>query len=344
MNKSLDKKKNRRILWVSAGMAAALLLLVLLNLILGSVKIDITDLKCLFGGETGETTKRILLELRLPRALMALLLGGALALSGLLLQTFFENPIAGPFVLGISSGAKLAVALSLTLVLKLGGHMSSLMMILASFAGAMITLGLILLVSRRLPRGASLLVAGIMIGYICSAVTDLVINLAEDSNVVSLHSWSLGSFSGLTWSHVRITSLIVIPLFIGTIFLAKPMQAFFLGEAVAVSLGVNVKRFRLLLVLTASLLAAAVTAFAGPISFVGIAVPFLIRRLLRTEQTKVTIPFTFLGGGIFCLLADLLARNLLAPTELSISVVTSILGAPVVIVMLILMQRRRSAP
>ena len=189
-------KKSRRIRYVTAGLIAALLLLVLLNLLLGSVKLSFADLKCLFGGETEETAKRILLDLRLPRVLMALILGGALALSGLLLQTFFENPIAGPFVLGISSGAKLVVALSLTLVLKLGGHMSSVFMILASFAGAMITLLLILLVSRRLPRGASLLVAGIMIGYICSAITDLVINLAEDSNVVSLHSWSLGSFSG----------------------------------------------------------------------------------------------------------------------------------------------------
>ena len=156
-------KKSRRIRYVTAGLIAALLLLVLLNLLLGSVKLSFADLKCLFGGKTEETAKRILLDLRLPRVLMALILGGALALSGLLLQTFFENPIAGPFVLGISSGAKLVVALSLTLVLKLGGHMSSVFMILASFAGAMITLLLILLVSRRLPRGASLLVAGIMI-------------------------------------------------------------------------------------------------------------------------------------------------------------------------------------
>ena len=332
----------RRVIMVTAGLFTALLLLVLLNLILGSVRISFGDLGCLFGGEAEETVKRILLELRLPRILMALLLGGALALSGLLLQTFFENPIAGPFVLGISSGAKLAVALSLTIVLKLGGHMSSFFMILASFLGALLTLSLILLVSRRLPRGASLLVAGIMVGYICSAVTDLVINLAEDTNVVSLHSWSLGSFSGLTWTHVRITAVIILPLFAGTLFLAKPMQAFFLGEAVASSLGVNVRRFRLALILIASLLAATVTAFAGPISFVGIAVPFLIRRLLGTEQTRITIPVTFFGGGVFCLLADLLARNLLAPTELSISVVTSILGAPVVIVMLILMQRRKA--
>ena len=334
--------RRKRIILVTTGLAAALLVLVVLNLLLGSAKISFSDLKCLFGGEADETAKQILLDLRLPRVLMALLLGGALALSGLLLQTFFENPIAGPYVLGISSGAKLAVALSLTLVLKMGGHMSSLFMILASFVGAMVTLFLILLVSRRLPRGASLLVAGIMIGYICSAVTDLVINLAEDTNVVSLHSWSLGSFSGLTWSHVRIAAAIILPLFACTVFLAKPMQAFFLGEAVAASLGVNVRRFRIVLILVASLLAATVTAFAGPVSFVGIAVPFLIRRLLGTEQTRVTVPVTFFGGGVFCLLADLLARNLLAPTELSISVVTSVLGAPVVIIMLILVQKRKN--
>ena len=334
----------KRIMMVSAGLFLALLLLILLNLLLGSVRIPFRELKVLFGMEASDHYYRqILLELRLPRVIMALILGGALSLSGLLLQTYFENPIAGPFVLGISSGAKLMVALSLTFVLKANGTLSALGMIGAAFVGALITLLLILFAAGKISRGAGLLVIGIMIGYICNAITDLVINMAEDSNVVSLHTWSLGSFSGLNWSHVRIAVPVILPLFVATLFLAKPMQAFFLGEQVAASLGVHVKRFRVCLILIASLLAATVTAFAGPISFVGIAVPFLIRKLLGTERTRVTVPMTFFGGSVFCLGSDLLARNLLSPTELSISVVTSILGAPVVIVMLLL-NRRKEGP
>jgi len=331
-----NKTGKRRIRIVIAGLFIALLVFLCLNLCLGSVNISLTKLPSLiFGEKTDDTMSRILWELRLPRTIMAMLLGGALALSGLLLQTFFENPIAGPFVLGISSGAKLTVAGALIISLKTGHSLSSFGMVGAAFVGSLVMVLLLLLVSKFLPGGASLLVAGIMIGYICTAITDLVINLAEDQNVVSLHNWSLGSFSGTQWSHVAVAAGIIVVLFVVTIFLAKPMQAYFLGETVAKSLGVNIKRFRVVLVFTASLLAATVTAFAGPVSFVGIAVPFLIRRLLGTERTKLTVPVTFLGGAVFCLISDLLARIILAPTELSVSVVTSILGAPVVIVMLL---------
>lgn len=337
-----EAKQKRRIRMVIAGLILALLLFVFLNLCLGSVMISPASLpELLFGGKTNATDSRILWELRLPRTLMAMILGGALALSGLMLQIFFENPIAGPFVLGISSGAKLVVALMLILSLKTGWTLSSFGMVGAAFLGSVLVIFFLLLISRKLPGGATLLVAGIMIGYICTAVTDLLINLAEDENVVSLHNWSMGSFSGVRWEQVGIAAGIVFPLFVVALFLAKPMQAFFLGETVAGSLGVNIRRFRVILVSTASLLAAAVTAFAGPVSFVGIAVPFLMRSLLNTEQTRITVPVTFMGGAVFCLLADLLARCVLMPTELSISVITSILGAPVVILMLI--RRRRGS-
>ena len=337
-------KGRKRIIYVTAGLILALLLFLFLGLCAGSVSISPAELwKSLFGSGGNEVKQQIILELRFPRCLMAIILGGALALSGLLLQSFFENPIAGPFVLGISSGAKLFVAALLIISLKAGFTLSSLGMILAAFLGALLTVGLLMVVARRLSGGASMLVAGIMIGYVCSAVTDLVINISDDQNVVSLHNWSMGSFSGTQWSHVIIAAAIVLPLLILAIFLAKPMQAYYLGEAVAESLGVNLKLFRVLLVVTASLLAATVTAFAGPISFVGIAVPFLIRRLAGTERTRVIIPLSFLGGAVFCLLADLLSRLLLAPTELNVSVVTSLLGAPVVIVMLLIRHRREAA-
>ena len=336
-----DKRK-KRIVLVTAALVAALLLFVLLNICIGSVSIAPSELPGLiFGdGKENDSTRRILLELRIPRSLMAVILGGALALSGLLLQSFFENPIAGPFVLGISSGARLLVAAALVLSINNGFKLSSYGMVAAAFVGSMIIVGVLLLISRKLAGGAVLLVAGIMVGYICTAVTDILIELSEDQNVVSLHNWSMGTFSGTRWEHVGIAAVIIFVLFIVSLFLAKPMQACFLGEAAAASLGVNLKRFRVVLILTTSLLAATVTAFAGPVSFVGIAVPFLIRTMTGTERTKVTVPLSFLGGSVFCLIADLLSRTILAPSELSLSVVTSILGAPIVIIMLLLRQRK----
>ena len=337
----MREKRRKRITLVTAALIAALLLFLILNICLGSVSISLSELpQLLFGSGGGETERRILWELRIPRSLMAVILGGGLALSGLLLQSFFENPIAGPFVLGISSGAKLIVAGMLVISLKAGFTLSSFGMVAAAFAGSMMIVGILLLISRKLAGGATLLVAGIMLGYICSAVTDLLIELSEDQNVVSLHNWSMGTFSGTRWEHVAIAAVITVILLIVSIFLAKPMQACFLGEAAAASLGVNLKRFRVVLILTASLLAATVTAFAGPVSFVGIAVPFLIRTMTGTERTRVTVPLSFLGGSVFCLGADLLSRLILAPSEISLSVVTSILGAPVVIIMLLLRQRK----
>jgi iron complex transport system permease protein len=180
-----------------------------------------------------------------------------------------------------------------------------------------------------------LVVCGVMIGYICSAVTELVVTFADDSNIVNLHNWSMGSFSGLTWANVATMCMVVLPAFGFSVALSKPMGAYQLGEGYARSLGVDLKGLRLALILLSSLLSACVTAFAGPISFVGIAVPHLMKTLLGTARPLVLLPACFLGGGVFCLLCDLLARTLFAPTELSISTVTAVFGAPVVIWMLL---------
>ena len=184
-----------------------------------------------------------------------------------------------------------------------------------------------------------LIVAGVMIGYICSAVTDFVVTFADDSNIVNLHGWSLGSFSGMTWENVSSMSLIILPAFLLVFFLSKPIGAYLLGENYARSLGVNVRLLQTALVLLSSVLSAAVTAFAGPVSFVGIAVPHLTRNLLRTSRPVLVIPASFLGGSVFCLLCDLIARTVFAPTELSISSVTAIFGAPVVIWMMLRKKR-----
>ena len=283
----------------------------------------------------------IIWKIRLPRILMAALLGGALSLSGFLLQTFFANPIAGPFVLGISSGAKMVVALTMIYFLDHFNRVSSWTLIVAAFIGSLLSVGFILLLSRRLKHMAVLLVAGIMIGYICSAVTDFIITFAEDSDIVNLHGWSLGSFSGMSWDGV-VTAVIIVGITSALVFLlSKPIGAYQLGEAYAQSMGVNIKLFRVALIVLSSVLSACVTAFAGPISFLGIAAPHLVKRSLNTSRPLVVIPATFLGGAVFCMACDLIARTVFAPTELNISTVTSIFGAPVVIGMMLRRQKEK---
>ena len=285
------------------------------------------------------THLKIVWQIRLPRILAALLLGGALSVSGFLLQTFFGNPIAGPFVLGISSGAKLVVSLVMIFLLSKGIASSSAVMILAAFAGAMISMGFILLVSRKVKRMSMLVICGVMIGYICSAITDFVVTFADDSNIVNLHNWSMGSFSGTSWGNVQVCTVVVLISLLLAFLMSKPISAYQLGENYAQNMGVNIKAFRVSLILLSSILSATVTAFAGPISFVGIAVPHLIKSLMKTAKPILVIPGCFLGGAVFCLFCDLIARTVFAPTELSISSVTAVFGAPIVIYMMVRKQR-----
>ena len=335
-------KDKRNAIYAAGFLILGVLLLVLLvlNVAIGSSKMTLQQVFQILFTRQGDNSA-IVWNIRLPRLLTAALLGGALAVSGFLLQTFFGNPIAGPFVLGISSSAKLLVALTMIGSLARGVAVGSLGMILAAFIGSMLSMGAILLVSSRLKSMSLLIVCGIMIGYICSAITDLVVTFANDSNIVNLHNWSLGSFSGMKWSSVGTIAVTVLASLALTFLLSKPMGAYQLGENYAQNMGVNVKLFRIELILLSSILSACVTAFAGPISFVGIAVPHLIKTLFRTAKPIIMIPACFLGGGVFCLLCDLIARTLFAPTELSISSVTAVFGAPVVIWMLLKRQKSK---
>ena len=327
---------------VFIALLAALFVITVLNINIGSVPISVGEIvRILLHKEGNPTQVSIIWKIRLPRILMAALLGGALSLSGFLLQTFFANPIAGPFVLGISSGAKMVVALSMIYFIGAFGAVSSWTLIIAAFVGSLLSVGFILIMSRRLKGMAVLLVAGIMIGYICSAITDFVVTFAEDSDIVNLHGWSLGSFSGMSWDNVRIAAILVGVTTLAVFLLSKPIGAYQLGEAYAQSMGVNIRVFRVALILLSSLLSACVTAFAGPISFVGIAVPYLVKRLLNTSKPIVVIPAVFLGGAVFCMGCDLIARTAFAPTELNISTVTSVFGAPVVIGMMLRRNKER---
>ena len=323
-------------------LALAFCAIIVLNINIGSVPIPIGEIARILFRRSGDPTQvSIIWKIRLPRILMAALLGGALSLSGFLLQTFFANPIAGPFVLGISSGAKMVVALTMIYFLDHFNRVSSWTLIIAAFIGSLLSVGFILLLSRRLKHMAVLLVAGIMIGYICSAVTDFIITFAEDSDIVNLHGWSLGSFSGMSWDGV-VTAVIIVGITSALVFLlSKPIGAYQLGEAYAQSMGVNIRLFRVALIVLSSILSACVTAFAGPISFLGIAAPHLVKRSLNTSRPLVVIPATFLGGAVFCMACDLIARTVFAPTELNISTVTSIFGAPVVIGMMLRRQKEK---
>lgn len=310
-----------------------LILLFIINLNMGSENVRLSDI-----GES-EVALKIINVIRLPRILAAVILGGALSVSGFLLQTFFGNPIAGPFVLGISSSAKLIVSLVMIFFIGKGIAFSSSMMIFSAFVGSMLSMGFILLVSKKVSRMSKLVICGVMIGYICSAITDFVITFADDSNIVNLHNWSMGSFSGTSWADVKIMGIFVGVSMVLTFMMSKPMSAYQLGEGYARNMGVNIKTFRVLLILLSSMLSACVTAFAGPISFVGIAVPHIAKSMLKSAKPILLIPACFLGGAAFCLFCDLIARTVFAPVELSISSVTAVFGAPIVIYIMIMRKK-----
>ena len=196
-------------------------------------------------------------------------------------------------------------------------------------------MGFVILMSRVMDNMSMLIVSGVMIRYICSAITDFVVTFADDANIVNLHNWSKGSFSGITWENVVLMTIVTGITTVGIFLLSKPISAYQMGESYAKNMGLNVQMFRVVLVMLSSVLSACVTAFAGPVSFVGIAVPHLVKSLFQTAKPILMIPACFLGGASFCLFCDLLARTLFAPTELSISTVTAVFGAPVVIYIMI---------
>ena len=277
--------------WIAFGFLALLLMsFTVWNINSGSIEISVKEImEILFLRKGEDTALNIVWEIRLPRILAAIILGGALSVSGFLLQTFFGNPIASPFVLGISSGAKLVV--SLVMIFLLGKSMvaSSAVLILAAFVGSMISMGFVLLVAKKVKQMSALIISGIMIGYICSAITDFVITFADDSNIVNLHNWSMGSFSGMNWENVRMMAVVTAVTVLMVFLMSKPISAYQLGEGYAQNMGVNIKLFRVALILLSSILSACVTAFAGPISFVGIAVPHLVKSLLKTARPLLVL-------------------------------------------------------
>ena len=326
-----------------AALALAFGAMFVLNVGTGSVFVAPGEIirLLLLGGPDGSVAGNVLWKIRLPRLLGAAVLGGALSVSGFLLQTFFRTPIAGPYVLGISSGAKMFVGMTMVFMLRYVSGVPFGAVMAAAFSGSMLVTGIVLLFARKVRGMSVLLVVGIMIGNICSAITDFFITFADEANVANLHAWSMGSFSAISWPNLAAVSVVVLIALCAAFFMSKPISAYQLGENYARSMGVNVKLFRVALIGLSSVLSACVTALSGPISFVGIAVPHMTKLLFGTAKPVVVIPGSFLLGSVFCMGCDLIARTAFAPSELAISTVTAVFGAPVVIALMISRQRRK---
>lgn len=307
---------------------------ILIGIFVGSVNVGVPDLISYLSGHQ-DVKGYILWQIRIPRTLAAFLGGACLALSGLLLQTYFRNPLAGPFVLGISSASSLAVALCM--LAGIGAH--SLGIVGSAFLGAMVATIIVITLAAKVRSAVTLLVAGLMLGYIFSALEKILITFAESREVHVFVLWTFGSFSGITWSNLKTITLAGVPIMAIAFLLSKPLNALLLGEDYARSMGVDVRRIRVAIVSISSLLTALVTAFAGIVAFIGLAVPHIARLLLRTSDHRVLIPSTALVGGIVTVLCDVISRTLLNPVELPISVATSLFGAPIVIYLVI--KRRR---
>ncbi|HOP74945.1 MAG TPA: iron ABC transporter permease [Bacillota bacterium] len=303
------------------------------NLAWGSVPLQLEQLwNGLTGAESDPVTRTILLQIRMPRTLAAMIGGAALAAAGLVLQVFFRNPVVDAFVLGISSGSGLMVGLVMLAGVTFGFH-GNLPMVtfLAAFTGALLVMVFVLFFSCRVQNVVTLLVAGLVFGYLCNAINSLLIAFAQKEQLQNYIHWSLGSFAGVTWPQVLVLAVVGVPALMGTFILGKSLNALHLGEDYARSMGVEIVRLRQLIIIMTSCLTAAVTAFAGPVAFVGLAVPHLGRLVFRTDDNRVLIPAVILMGAIVTAGCDLAARSVMAPVELPLTALTSVIGAPVVI-------------
>ena len=335
----------RRTLLLYIGISVSILLLFGLNLTTGSVQIpfiDVLDILCgRFAGK--ESWQYIILENRLPQALTALLCGASLSVCGLMLQTAFRNPLAGPDVFGISSGAGLGVAL---VMLLLGGTVSTslftvsgfLAILTAAFLGAITVTALILFLSTLVRNSVLLLIVGIMVGYVSSSAVSLLNFFASEEGVKSYMVWGMGNFGGVSMSHIPLFSLLCLVGIMGALLLVKPLNILLLGPQYAESLGISTRRLRNLLLLIVGLLTAITTAFCGPISFIGLAIPHIARLLFRTDNHQVLLPGTVLTGAAIALLCNFIC---FLPGEMGViplNAVTPLIGAPVIIYVII--QRR----
>ena len=323
-------------------LVAGIIMLFAMSLIVGSVRIPLADVcDILFDKFEGkESWKYIVMENRLPQALTAMLCGASLAVCGLMLQTAFRNPLAGPDVFGISSGAGLGVAI---VMLFLGGSVSTtlftvsgfLAILTSAFIGAIVVTMIILFLSTMVRNSVLLLIVGLMVGYVSSSAVALLNFFASEEGVKSYMVWGMGNFGGVSMNHMQLFALLCLVGIIASIFLIKPLNIMLLGTQYAESLGINIRQIRNLLLVTVGLLTAVTTAFCGPISFIGLAIPHISRLLFRTDNHQILLPGTVLTGAVIALFCNLICY---LPGELGIiplNAVTPLIGAPVIIYVII---------
>jgi len=323
-----------------------MILMAFLNVSLGSVHIPLKDiLSILIQQDVSDSSwTYIILEYRLPKVFTAILTGSGLAVSGLLMQTLFRNPLAGPYVLGLSSGASLGVAIMIMGAGLIGGTAATFLiskwsLVIASSIGSLMVLLAVLMASAKLRDTMAILIIGLMFASLTAAVVSVLAYFSPAAQLQQYIFWSFGSLGNLSWPEVGILSTFWFFGILLSIFCIKNLNTLLLGESYARSLGVKISTNRLLIIIATSLLAGSITAFAGPIAFVGLAVPHLIRQVIPTSDHKILLPAVILGGSILMLVCDIIAQVPGSEYTLPINAITSIIGAPVVIWLLIRKQK-----
>ena len=333
----------RRSLTLFLLLLVAIVVLLIVNLLIGSVKIPVADICRILTGSTDENEiwTNIVLQSRLPQALTAIVAGAGLAVSGLQMQTVFRNPLAGPSVLGISNGAALGVAFVVLLSGRLGGvalsrlgYLGDAAMSVAAIAGSLAVMLLIVWISQKVRGSVTLLIIGVMIGYLANAVIGVLKFLSPEEDVKAFVVWGLGSFSRVSGDEMLLFVALMCILLPASCLLVKPMNLLLLGDGYASSLGLNVRRARMLVIVCSGVLVAIVTAYCGPIMFIGLAVPHLARALFRSSDHRVLMPATMFCGAALALVCNLIARMPGFEGALPVNSVTALVGAPVIAVVL----------
>ena len=326
----------------------AIVLLALVNLLIGSVSIPMAEVcRILLGDDSHEIWTNIVLNSRLPQALTAIAAGAGLAVSGLQMQTVFRNPLAGPSVLGISNGAALGVAMVVLLSGSIGGvalsrlgYIGEAAMSVAAIVGALAVLLLITWIAQKVKGNVTLLIIGVMIGYLANAIIGVLKFLSPEEDVKAFVVWGLGSFSRVSGNEMLLFVVLMCILLPLACLLVKQMNLLLLGDHYAKNLGLNIKRSRMLVILSSGVLVAIVTAYCGPIMFIGLAVPHLTRAIFRTSDHRILMPATALSGAALALVCNLIARMPGFEGALPVNSVTALVGAPV-IAMVIFQRRNR---
>ena len=333
-----SKKRTQSIIFL----VIATLMAFLLNIVLGSVSIPIKDVfLSLFGQDIEqESWNYIVQNYRIPKAITAIMVGSGLGISGLLMQTMFRNPLAGPFVLGISSGASLGVAVLIMGSTLLGGVLTGFLVskwgiIIASSLGSFLVLLAVLAVSIRVRDTMAILIIGLMFASLTSAVVGILSFFTSAEQLQQYIFWGFGSLGNLSWNEVLILSIVFLGGILLSILSLKALNSLLLGEHYAKSLGLNINRSRMLIILATSLLAGGITAFAGPIAFIGLAIPHIARQILNTSNHSILMPAVIFIGAIVMLVCDSIAQLPTSDYTLPINAVTAIFGAPVVIWLLV---------